>query len=219
MYRSTPARTGTALVGVLAAVTLTAGCGVATEEPVTPEAKPVPVATLKTALLATTDLPAGFTVTPDDSSSPAAPITGDCAELANEADPAEFTESTKASLARETQTAFHGVSHQLASGATAGITAAVARLRDSIAKCKSFTQDLDGTKMEVTVTPETAPQLGDEAIAATLTRVVDGATLISRLVVVRQGNVVSALDVGGTTEDKALIDQAVQKATAKLQKL
>lgn len=220
MPQSTVARTGAAFVAALTAVTLAAGCSGNDDSKATPapEAKPVAAATLKTALLTPADLPAGF----KEDTAPAptsAPVTGPCAELANDADPAEFTDSVKVSLAKETETTFHGVDHQVASGTTEGVTAAVKRLRESVEKCGSFTDVEDGTSMKVTVTPGTAPKLGDEAVAATMSAVAGGVTITIHFVVVRDGNVVSAVSVAGTSDDAALNDAATTKAMDKLGKI
>jgi hypothetical protein len=223
MFKSRTARRGSALVAALAAVTLAAGCGGSgAADDKAPakaaEATPVAEATLKTALLAATDLPAGFKIdtTPNKDS---APITGDCAELANDGEPAEFTEKASVSLAKETETGFQGVEHVVASGTTEGITTAVQRLRDSIDKCDAFTQDQGGTELKVTVTPDAAPKLGDEAVAATLTMDAGGVTLTMKLLVVREGNVVTSLAVGGMPEDPAVTEAATSKAVEKLQKI
>jgi hypothetical protein len=230
MSHTTRARAG--LLAALATLTLTAGCAGA----LAPEAEPVPSATLQKALLTVADLPAGFRAHPTTAGGSAAPApsgsiaaSDSCAAFRGDS-PFQLAETASASFSQQ-RTAGSSetgeVTHQLMSGTTDDVEGGLDNLRETLEKCRSFSLSEGQFAAKMTVAAETAPDLGDQAVAFRMTLSMpihvggtqQDSSYTTRAVVVRVGNVATTVTAGGGSEGMELADELARKAVAKAETL
>ncbi|HEV7825856.1 MAG TPA: hypothetical protein VGP02_13215 [Mycobacteriales bacterium] len=231
MSHTTRARAG--LLAALATLTLTAGCA----GPLAPAAEPVPSATLEKALLTVADLPAGYRANPATSAAPtpsgslpASDASDACAGFRGDTSPFALPETASASFSQKRtggNSETGEVTHQLMSGPADDVEGALDRLRETLEKCRSFSLSEGQFAATMTIAEETAPDLGDQAVAFRMTLSMpmltggtqEDATYWSRAVVVRVGNVATTVTAGGGSEGTELADELARKAVAKVEAL
>lgn len=230
---------GAATLGFAA---LAAGCGggspsaapapgaLAAPAAVSPSSAPTPFsqAELQQRLLSLSDMPAGYQVAQDTSSSSGgqhSTVTSSdpaCQPLADLSASGKPPESFAGAQAPQFGAGPDGpfIDENLASYATpAAAQAYFAKLTTAIQTCKQFTQTQpDGTKLDVTVSPFSFPAKGDASSASRLSLTVAGQPVQSDVVVVRVGStLIAVINTNLQSTDSALTAQIVDKAVAKVE--
>lgn len=234
-YRATAA-VGASLL-VLAAVAAgygTSGGAKAAPAPVrpaapaaAPTATPTPYsqADLHKRLLALSDMPAGYQVTSDSSSSSPGPEVSSSdpgcqplADLGGSGKPPEsFAGAQSPQFAGSPEGPF--IDENLASYASpAAAQAFLDRLTKAIQSCKKFTETQpDGTKVDIAVSPFSFPAKGDASSASRLGFTVQGQPIVADAVVSRVGStLVAVINTALQNTDSTLTSAVVDAAIAKI---
>lgn len=234
------------VVGVLLAMVLAlAGCGgdggggggtaapSASSATPTPTPTPTPSATvtdaqLKTALLATTDMPSGWSVSPDDDDEEDDSGDDECPELSALEDEFERVPDAEVSFSKDQLGPFFNESIG-AFASVEEVTRALTQYDAALAKCKTFTMtdEESGEKIQATVGPLSFAKLGDHVVSYRMSMKFDAGmyTLDTAIVRVRNyavlvvGSSVRTSIGGGqisTAELEALARKAVDKVASSL---
>jgi hypothetical protein len=194
-----------------------------------PSGSPTPLsqAELEQRLLSLADMPAGYQVAQDTSSSSGqhSTVTSSdpaCQPLADLSASGKPPESYAGAQAPQFGASADGpfIDESLASYATpAAAQAYFAKLTTAIQSCKQFTETQpDGTKYDISVSPFSFPGKGDASSASRLSLTVQGQPVQSDAVVVRVGStLIAVINTNLRSTDSALTQQIVDKAVAKVQ--
>lgn len=245
-HRATAAVGASLLVlAVLAVFATAAGCGTsagakAAPAPVRPAAPaaaptastatptPLSQADLRRRLLALSDMPAGYQVTSDNSSSsPSSPgpevSSSDpgCQPLADLGASGKPPESVAGAQSPQFAATPDGpfIDENLAGYASpAAAQAFLDRLTKAIQSCKKFTETQpDGTKVDIVVSPLPFPAKGDAGSASRLGFTVQGQPVVADAVVSRVGStLVAVINTALQNTDSALTSAVVDAAIAKV---
>jgi hypothetical protein len=207
-----------------------AGPGAAPAAPVAaaPTATPTPYsqAELQQRALALSDLPAGYQVTSDGSSSSGSnptvtsgdPACQPLADLSAAGKPAQSFASAQApQFAASPDGPF--IDESLASYATpAAAQAFLDKITKAIQSCKQFTEtQSDGTKLDISVAPFSFPQKGDASSASRLGFTVQGQPVVADAVVSRIGStLIAVINTALQNTDSTLTSNVVDAAVAKV---
>jgi hypothetical protein len=208
-----------------------AGPGTAPAAPAaaSPTATPAPYsqAELQQRALAVSDLPPGYQVTSDSSSSSSGsnptvtssdPACQPLADLSSSGKPAQSFASAQApQFAASPEGPF--IDESLASYATpAAAQAFLDKITKAIQSCKQFTETQpDGTKLDITVSPFSFPQKGDASSASRLGFSVQGQPVVADAVVSRIGStLIAVINTALQNTDSTLTSKVVDAAVAKV---
>jgi hypothetical protein len=199
-----------------------------------PAAKVPTADELKKGLLALSDLPAGYSASPEETpsgggtsepndSSSVTATSRECNQLFNEFGNAGNATKEEASVSADFEKSSTGpfIKETLESYRdAAALQKDMTQVRDAVDKCGEFTVKEQGGAVRVKIANASFPKLGDETAAfkleATVTAQGKQLTLGGYLVAVRVGNVVSTIiSFGLPSADAAETEQIVRKAVDK----